>query len=156
MNWIDIIVLIPACWFAYKGLKNGFLQEVISLCAIFLGLFVSFKFSDLVVTWITGKIMAKPISFLLCFIVILLLVNLLGGVLKRMLKPIFSEFIDKALGVIFGVAKVVVVFAALFYFIDTVDSNCTVIKKETKENSVAYRTISPVMSFITTWKKEQP
>ena len=33
MNWIDIIVLIPFCWYAYKGLKNGVLQEIISLAA---------------------------------------------------------------------------------------------------------------------------
>ncbi len=154
MNWIDWLVLIPACWFAYKGLKNGFLQELISLCALFLGVFISFKFSDLVTVWLTGKELAKPISFLLCFVVILLLVNLLGGVLKRMLKPVFSEFIDKALGVLFGVLKVVVVFTVIFYFVDNTDKNNVVIKQETKQQSVAYRTISPLMPLMTTWQKE--
>ena len=154
MNWIDLIVLVPACWFAYKGIKNGFLQEMISLCALFLGIFISFKFSDLVVTWLTGKTLAKPISFLLCFIVILLLVNLLGGVLKRMLKPVFSEVLDKFLGVIFGVTKVVVVFAVIFYFVDSVDKNNIAIKQETKQDSIAYKTISPIMSFISYWQKE--
>ena len=39
MNWIDIIVLIPLCWYAFRGFKNGFLMEIISLAALFLGLF---------------------------------------------------------------------------------------------------------------------
>lgn len=152
MNWIDIIVLIPLCWFAYKGFRNGFLQEVISLCALFLGVFISFKFSDLVVMWLTGTSFARPVSFLLCFLVILLLVNLLGGVLKRTLKPVFSEFIDKLLGILFGVLKVAVVFTVIFYFIDSVDKKEVFIKKEVKEQSVAYRAISPIMSFMTDWK----
>lgn len=155
MNWIDIIVLIPLCWFAYKGLKNGFLQELISLCALFLGVFISFKFSDLVVHWITGTTFAKPVSFIICFLVIILLVNLLGGVLKRTLKPVFSEFIDKFLGIIFGILKVVVAFTAIFFFVDNIDKNSVFIKKETKENSIAYRTISPIMPFITQWQVSQ-
>ena len=103
MNWIDIIVLIPLCWYAFKGLKNGFLQEVISLAALFLGLFISYKFSDLIALWITGTTLAKPISFSLCFILTIVLVNLLGRILKRVLKPVLSEFLDKALGVLFGI-----------------------------------------------------
>ena len=76
MNWIDIIVLIPLCWYAYKGLKNGFLMEVVSLAALFLGLFVSYKFSDLIALWLTGTTLAKQISFSVCFILTIVLVNL--------------------------------------------------------------------------------
>jgi len=153
MNWIDIIVLIPLIWFAYKGFRNGFLMEVVSLAALFLGLFVSYKFSDLIALWLTGTTLAKPISFSLCFILTIVLVNLLGRILKRALKPVLSEFLDKGLGVLFGVLKVVLVAGVLFYFIDSVDKKEIFIKHEVKEDSVAYKHLSPVMSHVLEWKE---
>ena len=138
MNWIDIIVLIPLCWYAFRGFKNGFLMEIVSLAALFLGLFISYKFSDLISFWITGTTLAKPISFSLCFILTIVLVNLLGRILKRALKPVLSEFLDKGLGVLFGILKVVLVAGVLFYFIDTVDKNETyshlVVEREVQDS----------------------
>ena len=153
MNWIDILVLIPLCWFAFKGFKNGFLMEIVSLAALFLGLFISYKFSDLIALWITGTTLAKPISFSLCFILTIVLVNLLGRIMKRALKPVLSEFLDKSLGVLFGVLKVVLVAGVLFYFIDTIDKKEMLIKHEVKEDSVAYKHLSPVMSHVLEWKE---
>lgn len=155
MNWIDIIVLIPLIWFAYKGFRNGFLMEIVSLAALFLGLFVSYKFSDLISLWLTGTTLAKPISFSLCFILTIVLVNLLGRILKRALKPVLSEFLDKGLGVLFGVLKVVLVAGVLFYFIDSVDKKEIFIKHEVKEDSVAYKHLSPVMSHVLEWKESR-
>ena len=153
MNWIDIIVLIPLCWYAYRGLRNGFLMEIVSLAALFLGLFISYKFSDLIALWITGTTLAKPVSFSLCFILTIVLVNLLGRILKRVLKPVLSEFLDKVLGILFGILKVVLVAGVLFYFIDSVDKKEIVIKHEVKEASIAYKHLSPVMSHILEWKE---
>ena len=155
MNWIDIIVLIPLIWFAYKGFRNGFLMEIVSLAALFLGLFVSYKFSDLIALWLTGTTLAKPISFSLCFILTIVLVNLLGRILKRALKPVLSEFLDKGLGVLFGILKVVLVAGVLFYFIDSVDKKEIFIKHEVKEDSVAYKHLSPVMSHVLEWKESR-
>jgi len=81
------------------------------------------------------------------------LVNLLGRILKRALKPVLSEFLDKGLGVLFGVLKVVLVAGVLFYFIDTVDKKEIFIKHEVKEASVAYKHLSPVMSHVLEWKE---
>ena len=153
MNWIDIIVLIPLCWYAFRGLKNGFLMEIVSLAALFLGLFISYKFSDLISLWITGTTLAKPISFSLCFVLTIVLVNLLGRILKRVLKPVLSEFLDKTLGVLFGILKVALVAGVLFYFIDTIDKKEVVIKHEVKEASIAYKCLSPVMSHVLEWKE---
>lgn len=153
MNWIDIIVLIPLCWYAYRGFRNGFLMEIVSLAALFLGLFISYKFSDLISLWITGTTLAKPISFSLCFILTIVLVNLLGKILKRALKPVLSEFLDKGLGILFGALKVILVFGVLFYFIDTIDKKEILVKHEVKEASIAYKHLSPVMSHILEWKE---
>ena len=155
MNWIDIIVLIPLCWYAFRGFKNGFLMEIVSLAALCLGLFISYKFSDLISFWITGTTLAQPISFSLCFILTIVLVNLLGRILKRALKPVLSEFLDKGLGVLFGILKVVLVAGVLFYFIDTVDKNEILIKHEVKESSIAYKHLSPVMSHVLEWRETQ-
>ena len=83
----------------------------------------------------------------------IVLVNLLGRILKRALKPVLSEFLDKGLGVLFGILKVVLVVGVLFYFIDTVDKKEILIKHDVKEASVAYKHLSPVMSHVLEWKE---
>ena len=71
------------------------------------------------------------------------------------MKPVLSEFLDKSLGVLFGVMKVVLVAGVLFYFIDSVDKKEILIKHEVKEASVAYKHLSPVMSHVLEWKESR-
>ena len=55
--------------------------------------------------------------------------------------------------VLFGILKVVLVAGVLFYFIDSVDKKEIFIKHEVKEDSVAYKHLSPVMSHVLEWKE---
>ena len=46
MNFIDIIVLALLAWGAISGYIKGFLTQLISFGAVFLGIYLAFIFSD--------------------------------------------------------------------------------------------------------------
>ena len=46
MNFLDIIIAIPLVYGAYKGFRNGFIMEIFTILALFVGLYAAFTFSD--------------------------------------------------------------------------------------------------------------
>ena len=47
MNILDLIILIPLAWSAYKGFSKGLIISVASLLALLLGIYGSIRFSDI-------------------------------------------------------------------------------------------------------------
>ena len=52
MNFLDILILIPIAYGAYKGFKHGFVIELFTLLAILVGIYVGINFSDYVANWL--------------------------------------------------------------------------------------------------------
>ena len=46
MNFLDILILIPILYGAYKGFKHGFVIELFTLLAILVGIYVGIHFSE--------------------------------------------------------------------------------------------------------------
>ena len=46
MNYLDIIIIIPLIWGAYKGFRKGFIIEIASLIALILGIWGGINFSS--------------------------------------------------------------------------------------------------------------
>jgi membrane protein required for colicin V production len=46
MNSIDILLIIPLVYAAWKGFKHGLIIEVFTLLALFVGIYVGIHFSD--------------------------------------------------------------------------------------------------------------
>ena len=46
MNSIDILLVIPLIYGAWKGFKHGLIIEVFTLLALFVGIYVGIHFSD--------------------------------------------------------------------------------------------------------------
>ena len=145
MNILDIIILIPLIWFAYKGFVNGLVIEIASLGALLLGIYLSYHFSVYVgkEIGINGKY-ASILSFIVTFILVILLVHLLGKIIDKAFDLISLGFINKLGGVVFGVLKVVMVLSILIYFIDKLDSRKLIISEKNRNES---KLLSPVKGF---------
>ncbi len=104
---LDIIFLVLLLLGTYSGFKRGFILEVIGIIGIFIGLFAALK----LLKWSLGyviRILPDFSSFLplmlftFLFVIILIVVNVLGKMLKRFIDAtIFGSF-DKLGGAIMG------------------------------------------------------
>jgi len=145
MNWLDFLVLIPLIWFGFKGLKNGLIKELASIAALILGVWATIKFSDVVAGWFGNSGTMKVIAFVLTFVAVLVIVHFAGIVVEKVIKLVIPGFVNSILGLIFGACKVLIVFSVLIYFINIVDKNEVIVKRNVKEKSLFYKHIEIIV-----------
>jgi membrane protein required for colicin V production len=154
MNYLDIIVLIPALWFGYKGFSHGLIRELFSLAALILGIYAAFVFTDMVEKWLNNPAIPKEVYFAITFLIVLIAVFLTGKLVEKIIKLVIPDFINNLLGGVFGVAKVIVIFSAVFYFIHNIDSKHVILSEKTVEKSFTYKYIEPIVPVLKKWYDE--
>ena len=151
MNHLDIIILIPALWFGYKGFTHGLVRELASLSALILGIYAAFAFTDLVEKWINHPAIPKEVYFAITFLGVLIAVFFLGRLIEKIIKLVIPEFVNNLLGALFGVAKVMVIFSVVFFFIHSIDSKNVILTEQTTEKSFTYKYIEPIAPKLKAW-----
>lgn len=144
LNGLDILILLPLCWFGYIGFKNGLIRELVSVAALILGVWVTVKFSDVVASWFGDSRMIKIMAFILTFILVLVLVRLVGMLVESVVKIVLPGFINHLFGMLFGIGKVAIIVSVLFYVIRLADPKEVILKKEVKEESFLYSYVTPL------------
>ena len=74
---------------------------------------------------------------------------------KETTTLMISGFWNNLAGLLFGVAKVVIVFSVLLMFIEKVDTKQVILKPEFKTESFTYKYVQPVAPFLTNWITEK-
>lgn len=151
MNYLDFLILIPAVWFAYKGFTHGLIRELFSLIALFLGIFLSFKFTDFIAEWIGNEKIPHAVYSALSFLIVLIIVFFIGRIVEKIIKLVIPELINNLAGAIFAVGKVLTVCSMLIFFMETLDTHELFFKAQTKENSFLYPHTQPIVPKIQNW-----
>ena len=149
MNTLDIILLIPLAYFAYKGFSKGFIITLAMLAGILVGLYAAIHFSEYAVGFLTSRLNTntgniRMISYLVTFVAVLVLVYLLGQFLTGVVKTTGLGFLNRIGGVILGVAKGLLIISAILVLYNTIDPKSSLIGKETKEQSVLYEPVAAI------------
>lgn len=110
MSKIDILITVILVVGGILGYKRGFLMELFFLVAIVLGVFIGFKLMATGVVYLhkefnANKTFLPYLSFLIIFIVVVILVTLLGRSIKNSLDKTFLGRVDSIAGAVLGVAK---------------------------------------------------
>lgn len=107
---LDLIILIPILYFAYKGAVNGLVKEVLNIVGIILAIFITFNYLDMF-SGIIAPLFDEGASFIpflsgaLLFIGTLGIVALIAYAAKEFLKAIKLSSINRILGAVFGGLK---------------------------------------------------
>jgi membrane protein required for colicin V production len=155
MNWLDILILIPAAWYAFKGLKNGLIYELASILALILGVWATVHYSDMLAARMGEGQTYKIIAFAGIFIATLVIVHFAGKLVEKVIKLMIPGFLNNLAGLLFGVAKVVIVFSVIIMFVNKVDTKEVILKEKTKTGSFTYKYVEPVAPFLTNWITEK-
>ena len=91
MNIIDIIILIAFVPAIIHGLSKGFINQALSLVAIILGVWLSFKFSDRVGEWLVSFAdLPSPVLHIIAFCLILLVVVAVTMLFSKAVESLFK------------------------------------------------------------------
>ena len=148
MNWLDIVIILPVCWFAFKGFKNGLIKELASLAALILGIWATCRFSDYVATLLGDLPWVNILAFIVTFVIVLILVYLFGNFVEKIVTLVFPKFINRLFGFIFGVGKVLLLFSLLFFIIHAIDTQSKLLTHTLTQDSLLYSYVQPVFPFF--------
>lgn len=110
MKTLDIILLIPLVFGAVLGFKKGLLLEIFGVLAFVLAIIGGFKLMEVGMVYLKQYIenfdqLLPFISFLIIFLAIIILVNMLGKLLKKAIDLTLLGGFDKFAGAILGLVK---------------------------------------------------
>lgn len=143
MNFVDIIIVVPLVYAAWRGFKKGLIIEVFTLLALLVGIYAGIHFSD----WTSARIeeyfdfdanYLPVIAFTVTFLAVGAMVYFAGKMLEQMVKVVNLSPINKILGVVFGMLKMVYTLSILIILLETYDERGDFIPEKTKENSLLY------------------
>lgn len=146
MAVLDIILLICFIPALVQGVRKGFVDQVISLAVVIVGIWMSFKFSSAASGWIQPYMSLSPamlqiISFVVIFIIVAIVLNLLGKAAESLLKAATLGWFNRLLGFVFALAKAALVIGTLVIIFDTLNEKFNFVAEETLAESVLYNPI---------------
>jgi len=110
LNSLDWIFLIILTFAAFKGFRKGFILEIISILALFIGVLGALKLLDYGKEFIAKRLeingdILPYLSFLLIFILIVIILNLVGRAIKKLVDLTLLGGLDDIAGAILGIFK---------------------------------------------------
>ncbi len=161
MNYIDIILLVLLFLAAINGFRKGLIAEVASLAALILGIWGAIKFSYVTSEFLVENFNIQTqhlniISFVVTFIVIVILVHIVGSTINKLAETVMLGFVNKLAGLVFGVLRSALILSIILVVFDKIDEDVHILSESTKENSRMYepiRSFAPsIFPFIEGWE----
>lgn len=160
MNYIDIILLILLVLSAINGFRKGLISEVASLAALILGIWGAIEFSYITSDFLVENFHLTTeylniISFVVTFVVIVILVHIVGNTVSKMAETVMLGYVNKLAGLVFAVLKSALILSIILVVFDKIDQDVKILPKEAKSNSRMYepiRSLAPsIFPFIENW-----
>jgi membrane protein required for colicin V production len=113
MNTLDYIIIAFLLYLLIRGIFRGLIREIFSIVGVILGIWLGNLFQP----WMTGNLKAyiplpqylPLLSFILLFVGILIICNLLGWALKLLFKNAFTGWPDMTFGAVLAVLKGIII-----------------------------------------------
>lgn len=160
MNYIDIILGLLLVFSAISGFRKGLVAELASLAALILGIWGAIEFSYITSNFLTENFNLDTehlniISFIVTFVVIVILVYIVGNAVNKLIETAMLGFINKLAGLAFGILRSALILSIILVIFDKIDEDVEILSQEAKEESRLYepiRNFAPsLFPFIDIW-----
>jgi membrane protein required for colicin V production len=136
MNWLDATIVIILILSLVTGFINGLVKEVASLAALILGIWGAIKFSTFTAEKLydyfdmTGHYVGV-IAFLITFGIIVVIIHFIGILADKVVSAASLGFINRILGIVFGLLKSVLIMSVFFVVLNAIDARKPFLPKKT-------------------------
>jgi membrane protein required for colicin V production len=118
LNFIDYILITIVGLSMVLALLRGFVREVISLIGLVLAFLIASRISgptgDYLGQWMPSSTVADIAGFALVFIIVMVVVGLVGGIIRKLVDLAALTATDRTLGIFFGAARGMLLIALCF------------------------------------------
>jgi membrane protein required for colicin V production len=128
----------------FKGLRKGFILGIFSLLAFIIGLAAALKLSAVVAAYLQKNVVTASrwlpvVSFLLVFIVVILLVGLGARLIKKTIDFAMLGWLDRLGGMVLYIIIYTIIFSVILFFAEKL----LILKPQVIGNSVIYKYVMP-------------
>ena len=113
MNPLDTVITIILGYCLIRGFFRGLVKEISSIIGVLGGLYAGYTYYQNIArplgVWIANTAYLNIVSFLLLFCGVFVVVSVVGVIIKYLLNIAFLGWVDRFCGVVFGVAKGVLI-----------------------------------------------
>ncbi len=153
MNYLDVIIIIPLLWGAWKGFQRGLIFEIAMIFGLVLGFYIGFKFlhffEQIVSKFISGSGTFLPyVTFFLVFALVIVLMIVLAKLLEGILKITALNAFNKIAGAVFGILKFALVISFMLALFRPVDLRIGLIHQQTKNESFLYNRVLNISHYL--------
>ena len=153
LDWIILIIMGVGL---VVGIIKGVIQQIFSLGGLILGIILGtllyepfaglllniFKMSDQT---------ARIVAFVIILLVVPLVCGLLGKGLSKLVHAANLGFLDRTLGGLFGLVKVILIMGLVIMILDMTGISDKIVKQEEKKQSQLYEPVSNFTGFCLQW-----
>ena len=142
---LDLIVAVILVVAIFKGFQRGLIVGVFSFIAIIIGLAAAIKLSVVVAAHLGKSVNISErwlpvISFILVFIVVVVLVRLGANLIQRTVETAMLGWVNRLGGIFFYIVIYIAVLSVLLFYADQLH----LFKQETFDRSATYAYIRPI------------
>lgn len=152
----DVIIGIFLLLAIWSGWKKGIVYQVVSLAAVFIGIFVASRFwhftYDLMkenLSW--NDSILKYVSIILTAVLVILAVVFIGKLLSKLIEVTVFGLFDKILGSLLSFLEIIVVVSFLVYGVNYFFPKNDILSKEKIQQSYVLPYIEPIAVKIADW-----
>ena len=143
MNYLDIVFVILLVWGGYNGFKSGFVIQLFTTLALFLGLYAGIHFSSYASKIITEDFGSKSeyvpvIAFAITFLAAGAMVYFAGKAIEKVVKFVRRSPLNKFAGLFLGLLKMCLYISGFIIITDAYDERNDIIDESTKSGSIMY------------------
>jgi len=141
MNALDIILIVPLLWAAYRGFKKGLIIELTGIIAFGLGVWGAIHFSDFIADILEDKVDKEYLSliaFTVTFVLLVAGVFVLGKMIEKGVNLLQLKLVNKVFGATFGVLKVALIVSVLLVILNGYEKQKSIIPQKVKRESVLF------------------
>lgn len=150
MNVFDIIVYIALAWAVFNGWRRGFLLQMLSLVAVVAALYFAAQYAPEVEAMLGVEVGARGVvGFIVIFLAAIVLISIAAHLLRAVFRFAGLGVVDVLFGVLFSVAKVMLIVSVLFAWFASLNKDYTWVSKQTVEQSRWFAPVKGVTDKLT-------
>ena len=143
MSLLDILILVPIGFGIWRGFKKGFIIELFTFLALFIGLYAGIHFSDGVASFLQNQFSMTSeylptIAFTITFLLIGAMVYFAGIAIEKAVKAVQLSLPNRLLGALFGGIKMLLFTGTAIILLESYDEKSDIISEDSKEGSLLF------------------
>ena len=144
MNLLDLFIILPIGYFAYRGFMSGFIKEFFGIAGLVLAIFVTFNYMGPIASFLApfadDKDKATMIAGVVIFLLTLAVVKGVAIWMEKIFNLVSIGFINQIAGLLFGALKVALLVSAILLLL----AGFNMPADETRTESTTY----PVVIYL--------